>query len=73
MRIYLLEDGKRAGKLPGMFGHLNLVPLLSWGLPTKEPATRVSPSAPRNFVEVKEDLFLLEPLIMIHGMTPNKY
>lgn len=69
----MFEDGKRAGKLPGMFGHPNLVPLLSWGLPTKEPAIRMSLSAPRNFVEIKEVLFLLESLNLIHGMAPNKY
>lgn len=73
MQIWLNEDGERAGKLPGTFGHPSLVPLLSWGLPTKEPTTSVSPSALRNFVEVKEDLFLLESLNMSQGMTPNKY
>lgn len=56
-----------------MFGHPNLVPLLSWGLPIKEPAIRMSLSAPRNFVEIKEVLFLLESLNLIHGMAPNKY
>lgn len=80
-RFSMLEDGKGAGKLTGMFGHPDLLRLtagsvldLAWGLSTIGSATNLLlPGPSPGFAEVKENFFLLDSINMSHGMTSNRY